>query len=281
MKHPYAFPLALQTVLPEKFWRDQQFCSQMQSLTRYGFSGVELNIANPTGVDLTELQEFLNCFDLKMTYFASGLSAKTSGLSLSSTNKKIHRNSVDFCLSVIEWLAGSGIGMIIGFLKGRAGVDVQRARAQFLRSLETVAPEAERVKVPLLIEATNRYESAVANSLADAAQILQNVQSKTLRILPDTFHMNIEEVNMDTALQEHLHLFDSIHISDNNRFFPGHGAIDFERVIQTLGRLGFKGGLAIEGNLKKNLVQDLDCTMSYLAPLLPGKKKTAVVVEEA
>lgn len=270
MRQPYSFPLALQTVLPENFQHNQVFCDQLQTLKRHGFSAVELNIADPTSVDLPELVEFLNCFDLKMTYFASGLSAKTLNLSLSTTNKNVHRNSVDFCRSTIEWLAGSGIGMIIGFLKGTADADVRQAKDQFLRSLEELAPEAERLNVPLLIECTNRYESAVANSLEDAAELLTYVSGKTIRILPDTFHMNIEESDMDSALEKYIHLYDSIHISDNNRFFPGHGAIDFSRLVQTLRRLGFNGGLAIEGNLKSELAKDLAHTMAYLIPLLSG-----------
>lgn len=268
MRQPYAFPLSLQTVLPADYRHNDTFRQQMETLQHRGFSGVELNIADPFAVNLPDLQDFLGRFNLRMTQFASGLSAKMLNLSLSNASEVVRRESVAFCRECLSWLAGDGAGMIVGFLKGPAASDVDTARAQFARSLEEIGPLAGQLDVPVLIEATNRYESAVANGLADTAALVTSAGGETLRILPDTFHMNIEEADSETALEKYRYLFDSLHISDNNRFFPGHGAIDFHRLFRLLRKMGYTGGLAIEGNLKAELDQDLACTMEYLTPLL-------------
>lgn len=268
MKQPYVFPLSLQTVLPEDYRQDDSFRQQLEMLQRHGFSGVELNIADPFVVNLADLQNFLGRFNLRMTQFASGLSAKMLNLSLSNASEAVRRESAAFCRECLSWLAGDGAGMIVGFLKGPAASDVNTARAQFVRSLEEIGRLAGQLDVPVLIEATNRYESAVANRLADAAELVTSAGGETLRILPDTFHMNIEEADSETTLKKYRYLFDSLHISDNNRFFPGHGAIDFNHLIRRLRKMGYAGGLAIEGNLKAGLSRDLAHTMEYLKPLL-------------
>jgi sugar phosphate isomerase/epimerase len=76
------------------------------------------------------------------------------------------------------------------------------------------------VQVFLLMQATNRRESAVANSLDDTGDLLSSIADYPyIRILPDTFHMNIKARDQFNSLQKYRDRCDSIYISDNNRFF--------------------------------------------------------------
>jgi len=131
-------------------------------------------------------------------------------------------------------------------------------------------PDATAHGVKLVLEATNRYESSVANALDDTAALLPagDARGRWAEILPDTFHMNIEESDMTGALVRHAALFSSVHLSDNNRLYPGRGAIDFGKVIGTLRRIGWKGFLAIEGNLVESLAVDTRAAVEALAPHL-------------
>ncbi len=178
--------------------------------------------------------------------------------------------SVAACRQVARALGGTGIGIIIGFLKGTVTTDRDGARRRFAESLADLVPEAAAHGVPLVVEATNRYESAVANALADTAALLPegDARGRWAQLLPDTFHMNIEESDMPGALERHAALFTSVHLSDNNRLFPGRGAIDFGRVIGTLRRIGWQGYLAIEGNVTGPLAEDARAAAEALAPHL-------------
>jgi sugar phosphate isomerase/epimerase len=133
-----------------------------------------------------------------------------------------------------------------------------------------LVPDAAAHGVPLVVEATNRYQSTVANALDDTAALLPaaDARGRWAQILPDTFHMNIEEADMAGALARHAGLFSSVHLSDNNRLFPGRGAIDFGRVIGTLRRIGWKGFLAMEGNVAEGLAADTRAAVEALAPHL-------------
>jgi len=87
-------------------------------------------------------------------------------------------------------------------------------------------------------------------------------------MLPDTFYMNIEESDMLESLRAHKDRFSSLHLSDNNRFFPGLGAIDFRRLIEFLSRIGYQGRLAIEGNVRESVESDLRASAARLKPFL-------------
>lgn len=264
----YCFPLSIQTVLPEDYRQDESFKKNLRALQEFGFYGVELNMAHPDRVDLSDVRAFLREFNLELTMFASGLTAKTHQLSLSSADPEVRARSVKTCRELIDFVAGTGAGIIIGFLKGTAGQEREKAKDQFLASLSQISPPAAEKQVRILIEATNRYESAVANSLADAVELIAGLNNLFLRILPDTFHINIEEADPFGALAQYARHYDSIHLSDNNRYFPGLGAIRFGEYLQFLKSRNYQGGLAIEGNLKHSFTEDLTISMNYLIPLL-------------
>ena len=233
-------------------------------------SGVELNIADPFSLDWTGLFAYLAEHGLALFRFASGLTAKTRGLSLSSADEETRLRSVAACRQVARALGGTGIGIIIGFLKGPTSADRDGARRRFAESLADLVPDAAAYGVPLVVEATNRYESSVANALDDAAALLPatDARGRWAQLLPDTFHMNIEEADPTGALERHAALYSSVHLSDNNRLFPGRGAIDFARIIGTLRRIGWKGFLAIEGNVTGGLAADARAAVDALAPHL-------------
>ncbi len=266
--HAFSFPLAVQLLLPENYRQQEDTRRQFALLSELGFSGVELNFHEPGRIDPAVLAEFLDGFGLRCTMFATGFTAKSEQLSLSAADGHTRRRSVERALEFIDFAARLEAGVIVGFLKGGPAPDRAKARECFADSLDRLAPRAAELQVPLLIEATNRYESAVANSLADTAALVEPYASGGMRILPDTFHMNIEEADPFAALKRFAHLYDSLHISDNNRFFPGLGAIDFPRYLDFLKSVGYRGGLAIEGNLRQDLEGDLKASLAYLAPIL-------------
>jgi sugar phosphate isomerase/epimerase len=264
----YCFPLGIQTVLPEKYRDDDDFRKNLETLQQFGFSGVELNMAHPDNVDLADVISFLKEFDLGLTMFASGLTAKTYNLSLSSDDAETRQRSVKKCQEMIDFVEGTDAGIIIGFLKGGPVQDIRQARERFSESLQQISPYAAEKKVKIIVEATNRYESSVSNSLEDAVELIKDLNNPFLRILPDTYHMNIEEADGFAALTQYAEYYDSLHISDNNRFFPGFGAIKFEEFIQFLKARNYQISLAIEGNIKASFIEDVNVSMEYLMPLL-------------
>jgi sugar phosphate isomerase/epimerase len=265
----FRFPLSIQLTLPDDYDQDTRFQQVLGLLQEYRFDGVELNIIHIDLIDPEQLIDYLRRYDLRMTQFATGAAAKALDLSLSAEDEQVHQRSVEACLEFIDFAGLFKAGVIVGFMKGSAGPDQEFARGRFQKALIQIAPKARQAEVPVLIEATNRYESAVANALKDTAELIKPfAENPFIRLLPDTFHMNIEEKNAPAALERWAELYDSIHLSDNNRFFPGLGALDFEATLSFLRRIDYRGGVAIEGNIETDLIQDIHSTMSFLAPLL-------------
>jgi sugar phosphate isomerase/epimerase len=80
--------------------------------------------------------------------------------------------------------------------------------------------------------------------------------------------MNIEEAQGPVAaLKKWADYYPSIHVSDNNRLFPGLGAIDFATILGALKKMGFEGTMAIEGNLQRSFAEDIRTSAQFLSQL--------------
>lgn len=264
----HTLPLTVQITLPERFKEDARFRSDLEFLHDSGFWGVELNVKDPFSVAREEVEHFLGEFGLTLSMFASGLTAKTLGLSLSSLDDTLRARSVERCKAMLDWVSGSEAGVVLGFLKGPKSEEPARARSAFKESIDEIAPHVESSGAPLIIEATNRYETAVANGVDEAASYARPHKARGVRVLADTFHMNIEEADAAAAISRNMDLFLSFHLSDNNRLFPGLGAIEFRPILRLLGALGFSGRLGLEAVTRNDFQTDVAQSIAYLQPLL-------------
>lgn len=160
-------------------------------------------------------------------------------------------------------------GIILGFFKGIAGENNIRRRKLFIKSIKQIIPYAEESEVPIIVESTNFYESSVANTLDDTYELLEDfIKNPYVQMLPDTFHMNIEETNIFLKMEKYLNYYKNVHLSDNNRYFPGHGAFNFKGVVDFLREKKYHGELSIEGRLNSNFRDDVNKSMEYLGPIL-------------
>ncbi len=263
------YKLTVQTVLPEDYRDNEDVTRDFATLEELGFWGVELNMADPARFDIDDVTAFLDGFGLKLSMYASGLTAKTFGITLSAEDEEVRSNAVEKVRQMIDLVAHTGAGIIFGYMKGPAGLNPATAARQFQTSLAELVDTAAEAGVPLIVEATNRYEATLAHSVDEAWELAAPFEGKNVYILPDTFHMNIEEADMEDALRRHVDHFISFHVSDNNRFFPGLGAIDFAEILEMLKRVGFSSGrLGIEGNIAESFRSDIRRSAELLLPLI-------------
>ena len=260
----YGFPLCIQLVPPENIFENKEFAETLSLLRDKGFYGVELNITDFSGTAPDRLKAYLKAFNLKMTYLASGSYAKKNKLSLSSADESQRKKTIDQFEQMICFAEQMECGIICGFIKGEAGEDEQKAVIQLQRSLMELEEKYGDKRVDILLEATNHYEATVLNTVGEAAQVA-GLGMKNIEILPDTYHMNIEDLSMAEAMIQYASYYKNIHISDNNRYFPGFGAIDFFQIMQILRGIGYNGTISIEGRNYYSLNEDIERSSAYLA----------------
>lgn len=258
----YPYPLCIQLAAPDSL-DSPEFLDILKLLNSSGFHGIELNMLDFSAAYSAELKAVLELFGLRLTMIASGAYANRKGLSLSSSDQGIRKKSVDELGAMLDCAAGFGAGVICGFIKGGPLGDKAEAGRQLRLSLEELDRLGKTAAAPLYLEATNHYEALLVNTLKEGAALTDGL-SHPVYILPDTYHMNIEETNTAAALTRYHGHYHNLHVSDNNRYFPGIGAIDFAGIMGLLHSLGYDGTITIEGRVLKSLAEDTAFSAGYL-----------------
>jgi sugar phosphate isomerase/epimerase len=144
----------------------------------------------------------------------------------------------------------------------------EQDRDVLLEGLAEVGGYAEQTGAVLLLEPLNRYEDHMINTVAQAAELVAAAGSPAVRILADTYHMNIEEDDPCAALRSVAGLLGAVHMSDSNRHQPGIGHVPFPAIVATLRAVGFDGVVSVECRLRGDPAEAVRDCGGYLRGLL-------------
>jgi sugar phosphate isomerase/epimerase len=122
-------------------------------------------------------------------------------------------------------------------------------RAVLIDGLSELGEHAAREGVVVLLEPLNRYGDHMLNRLEQAVELCKAVGLPSLRVVGDTYHMNIEERDLAAAIRGAGEYIKHMHLGDSNRLPPGQGHIDFAPMLEALLAIGYDGYLSLECNL--------------------------------
>jgi sugar phosphate isomerase/epimerase len=139
---------------------------------------------------------------------------------------------------------------------------------QFLDFYSEMLAVVEGTEGRVLLEPINRYECRYLNLVSDNLEILEAVDHPNAGLLPDTFHMSIEEADVATSLRAAGDRVAHVHLGDNNRLLPGHGRLDWPSIFGALNDIGFEGAVTLECSTEGDPAETLPLTAGRLRALI-------------
>jgi len=217
-------------------------------LKTLGYNGVELAIRDPSLINWNHLEEELNFSGLVVPAIGTGQAYVEEGLRFSSPSAEIRKKAIHRLKSHLPLAKRLQAGVIIGLLRGKVekNEDFGKGYAWMIDSLRACCEAAEKEGIKLWVEPLNRYETNLINTIEEGIVLLDQICSKNLGLLPDTFHMNIEEPVIEESLRKANPYYKHIHFADSNRWPPGFGHIDFKSILHLLNEIGYSGFISIE-----------------------------------
>jgi 5-keto-L-gluconate epimerase len=226
----------------------QNIGETLRDLAALGFDGVELAIRDPSIVPLDEIAAAVSGVGLAVPAIGTGQAYLEEGLSLTAPDPAVRDRTRARLAAQIDVAARFGALLIIGLIHGPVppGTGRDEAAARLLDELDTVARIARQAAVRIVIEPVNRYESNWLNTVDDVMDLIGRLRAENVGVLPDTFHMNIEESDPAAALRRAASRLWHVHIADSNRHAPGDGHLDFAGIIAALEALRYAGWISAE-----------------------------------
>ena len=221
----------------------------MEKAAENGFDVVELSLRHPADLTIEALQALLNANKLGLSAIATGQSCLHDGMCLAAADQAGVQGAVERLGAHIELASHFGAAVIIGGIRGKfTGVESDRAhqRQRALEALRACAEKAVEWEVQLLIEPINRYETNFINTAEEAVRFTEEAGHPEIKLLLDTFHMNMEEADIPATLKRYADRIGYIHFADSNRYAPGLGHFPFDQVMATLLEIDYQGVITAE-----------------------------------
>lgn len=216
------------------------------SLKNYGYKGIELT-GEPNDMDSSYIKSLLHKHNMTCTSICGRY---PSTRDLSSDKDEIGENAVQYlkdCIDFAEQVDAPYIIVLPSALeKLEPDVDYETDWKASVSRVKEAAEYAGKKGVTLIIEAINRYETFLVNTLSKAIKFMNDVNHPSVKIMADVFHMNIEEESIAKSLYQAAPYLKHVHIADNTRQAPGYGKINFKEILGILMDIGYQGCLTME-----------------------------------
>ncbi len=229
-----------------KTWQDDvsQFFPQLKQA---GFDGVEISLFGAEESKLKQVFQSAQNEGLEIIC-GTGIGEQTD---ISSADENVRQKGIDYLKSAVDLACLAGAKNINGVLYApwqafAIGENRNERWQRSAKSLRIVAQYAKTANISLNCEVLNRFESDFINTLDEGSSFLKLINETNVKLLADTFHMNIEENNIPSALEKNIANIGCIHVCENHRGVPGTGQINWVQIIEKLKQIGYKGYLDME-----------------------------------
>lgn len=215
----------------------------LSKLANLGYDGVELAIRDPKLVEINDLDQLVKKLNLKVPAIGTGQAWGEEGLSFTDPDPEIRQKAIERILSHIPLAKHFKATIILGLIRGitKPGISQGQAMEWLQDALKIICDAALNHDVRFALEPINRYETSLINNVTQGLELIDAVGYDNFGLLLDTFHMNIEETNMEESIRICGERIFHFHVADSNRWYPGGGHLDFESILKALLTTNYKG----------------------------------------
>ncbi|MDQ2901157.1 MAG: sugar phosphate isomerase/epimerase [Acidobacteriota bacterium] len=241
------------------------FAEVCQTLRDAGYGGIEIApftlASSPLDISSDQRREYRDIMQSEGMRFVGlhwlmvspkGLHVTTPDRALRERSWQHIRDLIDLCADLVGDPGPHGV-MVFGSPQQRGttgGMNRAEATRNYIEGLASVAAQAESRGVRVLVEALPIGQCDVVTTLAEAARIVEEINSPAIQTMFDT-HNAVDEIEPHEILVErYFNLIRHVHVNEMDGRHPGAkdgiGDYDFKPVLRTLGNLGYSGWISLE-----------------------------------
>lgn len=217
-------------------------------LAKLGYKGVELMTLNPSELDWEFVKGEAEKNGLKVVLVCTGEIWGQLGLSYTSPKAEVRAEAIRRTKEIIDFAAYLGANINIGRVRGQYCAELTKEQTEdyAVKAFQELADYAAPKNVKIALETVTIMQTNFINTCAEGAAMVDRVNRPNFKLMLDVFHLNIEEKNLFEAIRQYSPYNIHVHLADNNRRYPGHCGLDFEKIISTFKECGYDGAYTTE-----------------------------------
>ncbi len=209
------------------------------------FNGIEISLADPEEISISELKDLVDNYQIGISAVATGGVAVRDGLIFSSPDKSIRKAAVQRIKRHIKFASLFKVVVVIGLVKGWVNNSYSQSKDLITECLKECNEYSIKKGVNIALIPINRFKEDFFHSILDCKAYLDKIQLSNVKMMIDSFHMNIEDSDMWENMRK-ARDFVHVHYSDSNRLAPGMGHFNFFKMSEVLKEINYSRYISTE-----------------------------------
>lgn len=238
-------------------------------LAAMGYDGVELMTIDPGRLNWEEVRKTASDLGLIVGLVCTGEVWGQLGLSFADPDKGRREEAVSRVNALIDFAASQKAKVNIGRVRGQYLPEIPREQTEewAAEGFQVISDHAAPLGVEIALENVTILQTNFVNTMDDARRMIERTNRPNFKAMIDVFHLNIEEKNLYQAIRENADINLHVHLSDNNRRYPGSCGLDFEKIIQTFYETGYDDIFCTEVFQFPDMKTCAERSIAFLAPI--------------
>lgn len=240
----------------EQEWMVKDFIRHTKKVADLGFDILEVTagpLASYTQAQIKELKAIANDVGIELSAGYGPLKQHDIG----AKNLADRTKAIDWYKGLFEVMEQLDITFIGGAIYSywpidySKGVDKDADLATSIEGMKVLAPIAKSHNIVIGAEILNRFENHILNTAQEGVEYVKAVGEDNVKVMLDTFHMNIEEDSFTDAILATGDYLGHFHVGECNRKVPGKGRIPWDEVGKALKAINYSGRVVFEPFVKR------------------------------
>lgn len=236
------------------YWEQEwaaDYIPYIEKAAKLGFDFLEIACTPICGYSDAQLREIRQAAADNGIFLTAG-HGPSPAQNLASADPAVAQNAKTFFIELLRRLEKLDIHTIGGGIYSYWPVDYSKPIdkegdwARSVKNVREVGRVAQDCGVDYCLEVLNRFEGYLLNTAAEGVEFVRQVDLPSVKVMLDTFHMNIEEDSMGGAIRQAKGLLGHFHTGECNRRVPGKGRMPWREIGDALRDIGYDGLVCME-----------------------------------
>lgn len=245
----------------------KKFEEGLEFLKSIGYDGVVIPLMFNIGILVKQVNEIFKNYGMEVAGLSTDHYSTHLGYSFTSSNPAIRGRTLDVIMSGLLVAHELSAPLIIGKIIGKSVRD-ERSEVWLQASLKILDKRAKDFDVKILIEPLNSYETGFLNGILEAYYLIKRLSLENTGIAINSYHMDIEELRIDDAVEYCKEKIWYVKFSDTKRMPLGYGHINFGKIVEGLKKVGYNEWYVVECIPFPNAEESARVSFNYLKHIL-------------
>ena len=236
------------------YWEQEwasDYIPYIEKVAKLGFDFLEIACTPINGYSDQQLKDIRQAAKDNGIFLTAGHGPAPSQ-NLASADPAVAKNAKEFFTALLKNLEKLDIHTIGGGIYSYWPVDYSKPIdkagdwERSVKNVREIGKVAADCGVDYCLEVLNRFEGYLLNTAEEGVQFVREVGLPSVKVMLDTFHMNIEEDSMGDAIRSAKGLLGHFHTGEANRRVPGRGRMPWREIGNALQDIGYDGLVCME-----------------------------------